>query len=248
MTRPRRGHSWFASLIGLALILALVQPVAGQNSTRTDVALTALFPTPAQLPAGAVLVEEGARSLDEIAGTFPDPADARQVLTTYGWAENAYRVYTVPAPVTNTPTGGPLRLEISLHRFALGEPGPMYGCSACGAAFALPYFAHGRAVLLGQQEVIDLGTSPCELEVVGTGSVEFTFAIKQQEYLRSLRTLIAAGHHRDAFITARTMVEGFGRLFWAFQGKPEQTNRWFWFGAIVDYRQTLENGKTRSNW
>jgi Family of unknown function (DUF5677) len=75
----------------------------------------------------------------------------------------------------------------------------------------------------------------------GTDVMALTFAIKQQEHLRSLQTLIAAGHHRDAYLIARTMVEGFGRLFWSFQQTPDRTERWLWFGAIVDYRQTLEN-------
>ena len=180
MIRSRCRRSWFTPLIGIALFLPLIQPVAGQAPTRTVVDLIALFPTSAQLPAGAVLVEQGARTLDEIAATFPDPADARSVLTTYGWAENAYRTSTMPAPVTNTPPGGPILLEISLHRFAQGEPGPMHGCSACGAAFALPYFAHGRAVTLGQREVIDLGSTPCELQVRGMARAEFEFTVYQR--------------------------------------------------------------------
>jgi hypothetical protein len=171
-TAPRRRRPWFGSFIGIALILALIQPVAGQAPAPGGGDLGALFPAPAQLPAGATLVEEGARTLDEIAATFPDSADARHVLTTDGWAANAYRVYTVPAPVTNTPPGGPMRLELSLHWFAVDR---QLSCPICGAAFALPYFAHGRAVLLGQQEVIDPDrATPCELDVVGTGGVEFT--------------------------------------------------------------------------
>src|SRR4051812_29609700 len=102
MNRSRCRCAWFAPLIGIALILPLVQPVSGQAPAPAGGDLAALFSIPSQLPVGATLVEQGARTLEEIAATFPDPTDARQVLTTYGWTENAYRVYTVPA--TNATT------------------------------------------------------------------------------------------------------------------------------------------------
>jgi hypothetical protein len=184
MTKARRLRPWCARLIGLALILSLIQPVAGQEPTRTVVDLTMLFPMPAQLPAGMAL-EEGASTIDEVAAGFPDPVDARHVLATYGWAENSYRVYTAPATGATTHPSGPIRLEISLHRFAVGSH---VGCAACGAARALPYFAHGRAVLLGQQEVVGLGTTPCELEVVGAGGKE----VPSSYTLDSKRTVRAA--------------------------------------------------------
>jgi hypothetical protein len=201
MTRPRRTHLWFASLIGLAFLVVLIQPAAGQAPAPSTVDLVALFPTSAQLPAGATLVDEGARTLTDIAATFPDPVDARHVLTTYGWTENAYRVYTMPAPVTNTPPGGPIRLEISLHRFVQGEPGPMHGCSACGAAFALPYFAHGRAVLLGQQEVIALESTPCDLQVLGPTGGAWEFTLYQRIGAVLARITVSQANSQWAYYT-----------------------------------------------
>jgi Family of unknown function (DUF5677) len=77
----------------------------------------------------------------------------------------------------------------------------------------------------------------------GASLMVLSFATKQYEHLRSVRVLIDAGCHRDALLIARTMVEGLGRLRWAFAKRPERTELWLWHGAILDWRQTLENEK-----
>ena len=43
-----------------------------------------------------------------------------------------------------------------------------------------------------------------------------SFVTKQREHLRSVRLLLNAKQHRDAHLIARTMIEGMGRLLWAF--------------------------------
>src|SRR3954467_1280709 len=75
----------------------------------------------------------------------------------------------------------------------------------------------------------------------GADVMALSFVTKQHEHLRSVRTLITAGLHRDALLIAGTMIEGLGRLLWAFNEVPERTDLWFWFGAILDWRQTLKN-------
>ena len=75
----------------------------------------------------------------------------------------------------------------------------------------------------------------------GADVMVLSFVTKQHEHLRSVRTLISAGAHRDALLIARTMIEGLGRLLWAFNRVPERTELWLWFGAILDWRQTLKN-------
>jgi hypothetical protein len=75
----------------------------------------------------------------------------------------------------------------------------------------------------------------------GADVMALSFVTKQYEHLRSVRMLIAAELHRDALLIARTMIEGLGRLLWAFNKVPERTDLWFWFGAILDWRQTLKN-------
>ena len=75
----------------------------------------------------------------------------------------------------------------------------------------------------------------------GASVMVLSFVTKQREHLRSVRLLIDSKQHRDAHLIARTMIEGMGRLLWAFNRKPERTDLWLWFGAILDWRQTKKN-------
>ena len=154
--------AWCAALVGIAVVLTFARPALAEIPAAAAQPLSNLgflFPNFAQLPAGMVLVEEGSRSAAEIAATFRDPVDAAQVLATWGWTFNTYRTY-VAGPGAGPDT--PARLEVSFHQFA----------SNTGAAYALPYFAHGRAVMLGLQEGPVGFLRPCEAAV--TGNLEAT--------------------------------------------------------------------------
>ena len=149
--------AWRAAFVGIMLLLTFARPTLAEipaASSQPLSNLVLLFPNFAQLPAGMVLVEEGSRSAAEIAATFRDPIDAAQVLSTWGWTFNTYRTY-VAGPSAGPET--PARLEVSLHQFA----------SNTGAAYALPYFAHGRAVMLNLQEGPVGFLRPCEAAVSG---------------------------------------------------------------------------------
>lgn len=76
---------------------------------------------------------------------------------------------------------------------------------------------------------------------VGADVMALSFVTKQREHLRSVRKLIDIKAHRDALLIARTMLEGLGRLLWAFRKRPERTNLWLWYGAILDWRQMMKN-------
>lgn len=75
----------------------------------------------------------------------------------------------------------------------------------------------------------------------GADVMALSFVAKQSEHLRSVRALIRISAHRDALLIARTMLEGLGRLLWAFNRRPERTDLWLWYGAILDWRRTLRN-------
>jgi hypothetical protein len=75
----------------------------------------------------------------------------------------------------------------------------------------------------------------------GADVMALSFATKQPEHLRSVRALIAADLHRDAQLIARTMLEAQGTLRWAFNRTPERTDLWFWYGAILDWRQMAKS-------
>jgi len=105
-----------------------------------------------------VMQETGGRTAEEIAATFPDPADAANALSLQmtDWQYNSYRVYVAQTGATQDT---PARIEVSLHQFS----------SAGGAAYMLPYFADGRADLLGQRVQSPWVSGPCTGWVVGTG-------------------------------------------------------------------------------
>jgi hypothetical protein len=99
----------------------------------------------------------GAREqIGQLAGTFRNSRDAAQLLAGWGWLGNAYRSY-VAGPGAGPAT--PARIEISLHQFR----------TSTGAAYALSYFAHDRAVALHHQEEPIGLLLPCEATVLGEG-------------------------------------------------------------------------------
>jgi hypothetical protein len=150
--------------------------------------LMALFPSPEQLPEGMVLAEEGSLTASELAGTFADPADAAQVLKTWGWSANAYRVYVAdPDAGPETPT----RLEISLHQVSTNS---MVSCATCGAAYALSYFADGRAVMLDQGQSLAPGMGPCEAAIIGENGEEVTVYRRYGNLLIRVTAAMAKGY------------------------------------------------------
>ena len=66
------------------------------------------------------------------------------------------------------------------------------------------------------------------------GYMVSAYAGKQTEHLQSVRTLVIAGLHRDATLTARTMAEGTAQLRWAVDRYPDGTDEWFWYGISED--------------
>ena len=104
----------------------------GATLPRPALALTTLLPATLALPRGQPfrLDEAGARTLDDLAAGFPDPAEAARLLRDWGWQENAYRDFASDNP----PRDAAGWAELSLHRFATVD----------AAAEALPYFVQGR--------------------------------------------------------------------------------------------------------
>jgi hypothetical protein len=158
----RRRTLTFCLLVGTALVLnfhagsAVAQPATPGPSQLLD--LTRLFPDESELAAGLELEGAGTREeIAQLAGTFRDSRDAAQLLANWGWVENAYRSYSADA---GAGSATPARVEMSLHQFS----------SSTGAAYALSYFAHDRAVALQHQEGLSEFLLPCEAMVTGDRS------------------------------------------------------------------------------
>lgn len=69
-----------------------------------------------------------------------------------------------------------------------------------------------------------------------------SYLAAQHEHMRSVIQLESAGQHRDAWLIARTMIEGYAQLTWALtDDSGVRVEEWFWFSAVEDWRQLKVN-------
>ena len=137
----------------------------------------ALLPTQDELPADLVLLEEGARQAEEITATFPDPDDAAQRFSAWGWQETVYREFASPDGTTS--------VSVSLHRFADPQ----------SAADAVPYLAEARAVALGLDPipVADIGDQVAAVAGEVAGGQEVSLYVQQGAVVARVTVVTAAG-------------------------------------------------------
>lgn len=140
-----------------ALVIGLLPLVGLPDSTRAafqagQLGETCLEMRGSDVPVGLFLIEQGARSDVQIASGFPDPDEALLLLRAWGFMLNNYWNYASVAGFSTA--NGTNSLEVSIHLFS----------SPASAAAALPYYAKGRATMLGLgpilfQEVGDLSSA-----------------------------------------------------------------------------------------
>src|SRR5262245_22886778 len=139
----------------LSLLIAItVHPVLVRGQ---DTNLSSYLPEGDQLPADLMVVDQGTRSLDEVANTFPDPVTAKQHLESWGWQENVI-LELAPTDPSSSHTS---QLQISLHRFE----------TDAGAAAAMDYFVTERAAALELQNT----TRPGDIFHIIEGAVDGGF-------------------------------------------------------------------------
>lgn len=122
----------------------------GGSSSATNA--RALLPGASDLPAGFVRTEDDSRTQDQVANNLPDPEEAAANLDAWGWQQNAYRTFAIPADQATDPAATNF-VNISVHRFA----------DADGASQALSYFAD--AVISAQ------GLERIDVDQVGDESI-----------------------------------------------------------------------------
>lgn len=155
-------------LLHLSAKRAVAQAATPAASQVPD--LMNFLPDVRELPAGLELESAGTRGeIAQLAGTFRNSRDAAQLLANWGWVGNAYRSYVARV---GAGSATPARMEFSLHQFI----------SSTGAAYALSYFSHDRAVALQRQEESGALLLPCQATVLDDGSVT--------QYLRSRNLLV----------------------------------------------------------
>src|SRR4029079_8438871 len=81
------------------------------------------------LPDGFARTEDDKRTLDQVVASFANPDEATQLLPEWGWEENAYRTFQIPADGNADPNATSF-INVSVNRFADED----------GAANAMSYF------------------------------------------------------------------------------------------------------------
>ncbi len=126
---------------GVAFVIVLtlvVQSLLGiLPIPHADARAAQVVPVLAFVPPGLIEVEQGSRSLEQIAAGFPAPAEAAALLAAWGWMSNVYYNFA------GRTAAGTTSLEVSFHFFR----------SAAGATEAMSYYAAGRALMLGLDPV-----------------------------------------------------------------------------------------------
>jgi WD40 repeat protein len=131
-------------VVGVATTTPVQSPqpaVMVRASPAMPVGLASHLPDTLHLPQGQRfrLYDEGAGVLDDKVANQPDPQKARVLLLSWGWEENAYRIFASDDP----PADAAGWVELSVDRFR----------SADGAAAALPYLAAARRNARGYHAV-----------------------------------------------------------------------------------------------
>jgi len=107
------------------------------NATTVSASAANLLPALGDVGPGFVVTENATRDRDAVSQSFVDPNDATAKLKTFGWKENAYTTFEIPAADATDPTATTL-FSVSVHRFS----------KSSGAKSAFTYFSD--AVVAGQ--------------------------------------------------------------------------------------------------
>ena len=194
-------------LASISLIAVSVLPVLAGESTPTPTAIatpsaTEQMPiallTEDQVPDGLVLIDDGERTLDDVAGGFDDPDDAIERFTGWGWERNLIRAFHLPedAPARPDEVDG---IYLSVHEF----DGPE------SAAEALDYAldAQANASDLREIEVPAIGDYSRALFGEPSYGNEVTLYVQQGSLLVRLSAASPEGDPTDqAIALMRTML------------------------------------------
>lgn len=110
--------------------------------TEEPASALSLLPTTGDFPDGFERTENDKRTEDAVASSFADPAEATEKLEEWGWEENAYRTFEIPADKEPDPNATTF-INISIHYFT----------EKTGSRKALSYFADSVIEAQGLEEI-----------------------------------------------------------------------------------------------
>src|SRR5918995_3074562 len=117
------------AVVGALLLLLAVPLLASVGGTSLQVAtpllsaspspvpeIALVLPTEEQVPPGLVIIEDGARSLEDVTSGFSDPAATTERFTAWGWQRNLIRAFHTPEGAALDPTAID-GIYVSVHEF-----------------------------------------------------------------------------------------------------------------------------------
>jgi hypothetical protein len=163
-------------------------------------AAISLLPTTGDLPDGFERTENDRRTEEAVASSFADPAEAAVKLEEWGWEENAYRTFEIPADSGPDPSLTTY-VNISIHYFGAKN----------GARHALSYFADSVIQLQGLEEieVEKIGQETRALKGSPDGVNLVVFYVRYGNYLIRIGGSSPQGDPtEDVLELAKKIVEG----------------------------------------
>jgi hypothetical protein len=186
--------SWHTTV---AVAQAEASPPSASPSADPDVSF--VLPTEEQVPNGLEIIQDGERTLEDVASGFSDPDATTDQFTEWGWQGNVVRAFHVPSGAEADPTtiDG---IYISVHEFGSPE----------FAAEALDYAFEAHAADTNLEEIGDEELGDYSRTLYGTVSYgnEVTLYVQQGQYLIRLSASSPTGDPRgEAVALMQTMLE-----------------------------------------
>lgn len=157
------------------------------------------LPSVSEVGSGFAVTEDGTRTRTQVAGTFGDPAAAEAKLKQWGWKENAYRTFEIPADKVTDPSAT-VYINVSVHHFSSGA----------NTASAFAYFTDAVVAAPGMTEVtVDkIGDQTRELTSTSAAANVAVLYIRHGNYLIRLGGSSATGDSSADLIALAKKILG----------------------------------------
>lgn len=157
--------------------------------------------TEEQVPEALVMIQDGERTLDDVASGFQDPDAAAEQFVEWGWQRNVVRAFHLPENVE----GDPNEIDgiyMSVHEF--GSP------EAAAAALDYSFDVHAAGSELDEVPVAEMGEYSRSLYGRLSYGHEVTLYVQQGNVLIRLSAASPEGDPRDEAIQLMQTVLGSG--------------------------------------
>lgn len=188
MRRITRVFSVLLLFLGMPVSFTFAQDMATPGAADSDTGPGRYLLTQDQVPEGLEVIQDGERTLQDVADGFEDPDAAMDQFEEWGWQGNAVRAFHVPEGADADPNeiDG---IYMSVHEFA----------SPDAAAEALDYTAHAHASGGGLEEREDSQLGDASRVLYGEMSYgdEITIYVQHENALIRLSAASPEGDPTD---------------------------------------------------